>query len=120
MTHVVSDYRDRPEADAAARRLADAGIPAEHVHVQHRARTPVNETSVQVDELAAGGIFHDIGKLLDGLLGQRRPPEEAATYEDAVRMEAEVAVIVDADSVDEVERAEAILREAGARHVVRH
>ena len=84
MTHVVSVFRDRPEADAAARRLADAGIPAEHVHVQHRARTPVNETSVQVDELAAGGIFHDIGKLLDGLLGQRRPPEEAATYEDIV------------------------------------
>jgi hypothetical protein len=29
-------------------------------------------------------------------------------------------VIVDADSLDEAERAEDVLREAGAQHVVRH
>ena len=120
MTHVVSVFHGRPEADAAARRLTEAGVPADHVHVQPRARTPTNETSIQVDEYAAGGFFHDIGKLLDGLLGQRPPPDEAATYDDAVRMAAEVAVIVDADSPVEIERAEAILREAGAEHVVRH
>jgi hypothetical protein len=120
MNHLVSIFRDRPAAEAAALRLAQAGISQDHVHLRDRPRAPVNEVAIQVDEYVAGGIFHEFGKLLDDLLERDEEPEKAATYEDAVRMGEQVVVIVDADDPDEAERAEAALREAGARHVVRH
>jgi hypothetical protein len=120
MTRLVSIFRDRAAAETAALRLAQAGIPDDRVHLRDRPRVPVNETAIQVDEYVAGGIFHDVGKLLDDLLDHEAEPEKAATYDDAVRMGEQVAVIVDADGPDEVERADAVLRESGARHVVRH
>ena len=119
MTLVVSIFFDRAAAKAAERRLLEQGVSGEHVHVRDRGVAPSNETAIELDELAAGGIFHDIGRLIDKVLGQRQPPDKAATYEEAVRRRDEVAVIVASDDPDEVRRAEAVLREAGARHVLR-
>jgi hypothetical protein len=119
MTHVVSIFYDRDAARAAERRLVEHGVAGERVHVRERGVAPSNETAIEVDELAAGGIFHEIGRLIDKVLGAHQPPDKATTYEDAVRRRDEVAVVVDAVDADEIERAEAILREAGASEVVR-
>ena len=120
MTRVVSVFLERSAAKAAAERLAEQGVPRAHVHVVDRGVAPANNAAIEADELVTGGMLHEVGKLLDDLLGAREPPEKAATYEEAVRRRDQVAVIVEADDPGEVERAEAVLRQAGATQVARH
>jgi hypothetical protein len=115
MTHVLSAFVDRADAETAAARLRDAGFPADRTHLVDRP-PPINEGSVILDELATGGMVHSVMSLLDGLFGTVKPERVADDYDDAV-VQGGVAVVVDVDDDAEAERAQAMLKEAGARTV---
>ena len=112
MTHVLSTFADRSAAESAASRLAQAGFPAERTHVVDRP-PPINEGSVELDELATGGMVHTMMSLLDGLFGTVHSDRVAEDYDDAVGRSG-AAVVVDVDDESEAMRAEAMLKEAGA------
>jgi len=115
MTHILSAFADRTNAEGAAERLARAGFPADRTHVLERA-TPINEGSVMLDEVATGGMVHSMLSLLDGLFGHLESDRVAEDYDDAVAKSG-VAVVVDVDDEGEASRAEAMLKEAGAVNV---
>lgn len=111
---VVATFADTAAAQRAVDTLTRSGIPSADVHLHEKGMRPRSASGVMLDEYATGGFFTSVGHLLDDLMGI---PRRSPSYEDLVQFEG-VAVSVRTDKGSEqVERIEALLRDAGAQKV---
>jgi hypothetical protein len=115
---VMAVFGDKAVAQQAAKTLVESGIPASTLHFHERGLPARNGAGVIVDEYATGGFLTSFMGLLDGLLGGESVPQEARSYAELLRFEG-VALSVDSPSAAEADRADALLRQAGAVDVAR-
>jgi len=119
MDMVISAFNDASAAQRAATRLVDSGFAAQSVHLHRHGVPAENAAGLKVDEYATGGLVSNVLSLLDGIFDTAKPPQEAQSYDDAVRREEGIGVSVSVDSEADAARAETILSEAGATKVSR-
>jgi hypothetical protein len=119
MQAVISRFDDAEAAQRAARRLADAGFPADRLHLHQQGMPPRNAMGVKLDEYVTGGFITGVLSLLDELLDRPVEPDKAETYDDVVRREG-VGLSVTVDDAEQAQRVEALLAECGAANIALH
>jgi hypothetical protein len=112
---VVAAFRDRSGAESALERLRGSGLPTREPRL-HGAPDVSNAAVVEIDELATGGFFGNVAKLLDDLLNTPPAQTQATDYDDLARRKATL-VSIEVDTPETAKAVADLLNASGAERV---